>query len=247
MCYTAVKKELKIKNTIQISQIGKPKMKTSFVAISAISLSFIATVASAESNMASWVAKNKVKPIPVEDIQKTEPIQSIEVGQPISQQPGNNVPKQVRPAVQQQSPVVIQHPVQPKNTVGMIRPNVQQQGFNETVRQENTARALEALMPNIVSIINAPSVPAAHKRYAFKYIGHTSQMLADPKNFNVSMVVPGYNEAISCATTIGATNTLMAAHNAFMQNAILQENFQIARSRGNLLNFGQQISNLACK
>jgi hypothetical protein len=224
-------------------------MKKTFVAVSAISLFSLASIASA-SNMASWVAKNKPKPMPAEEIQKAETIQSVESAQPISQpQPDSNPAPQPQtyPAQQQPQLSMPNHAQQPKNQVGMMKPNAQQQVSNEVVRQEATARALEALMPKVVPVINSPSVPVEHKKYAFKYIGQISQMLADPKNFQIGSVLPGYNSAVSCAAIVGGTNTLIAAYNILMQNQILAENFQIAKSRGGFVNFGQQVPGVTCK
>lgn len=225
-------------------------MKKTFVAVSAISLLSLTGTAMAESNMASWVAKNKPQPVPVQEIQKTEstqPIQSIQhienttKPEPVIESPVNSVSQQP------QHPIVVQPTTPQPNKIGIMRPHTQQQVPNESAQQEARARALQSLMPSAVEAINLPSNSLEQKKYAFQYLGHISQLISDPKNYKVDSVVPGFNKTISCATAVGATNTLMKAHNTLMQNSVLRENFQIARSRGNLLNFGQQISGVSCK
>lgn len=223
-------------------------MKKLYVAFSAFSLLAFTQISIADGNMASWVAKNKPKPIPMDEIEKTEQIQLLEEAEPISVQSTKIHETEMERNVVA-APNIQQLPRQqsnPNSRSGMPQPQTKPQVDNEKIRQETTARALEALMPKVVAVINSPSVPANHKKYAFQYIGQVSQILAAPNNFEVASVVQPYNYAVSCSTLAGATNTLVAAHQTLMQSPILSENFKIARTRGKFITFGQYLSNIKC-
>lgn len=230
-------------------------MKKLIVAVSAIStITLLSSTVSAD--MGDWVSKkpsqsqNTVqaeKAPQIEPAQRPQPATGVQTTQAeIQPLPNNPQQDHTRPQIPNHNiPNNGQaHQVPPKH------PQQQQQQNNqvaqETANQERVARAMQSIMPNVVGILNTPSLSNAQKNYGFSYIAAMSQMLSDPKNMNASSIQQTYNTAVSCASRSGAGNVIGQLQSAFLSNPVLVENFKIAQGRGSFISIGQQAPGVSC-